>query len=75
VPPPCDGSARRNCKEALTRFLVETGDYEERTIAVSDTLLAYLKKYRGKAPNDALIFPSAATQTVGKHLAPVYGAP
>jgi integrase len=43
-------------------------DYEERTIAISDTLLACLKKYRGKAPNDALIFPSPATQTMDKHL-------
>ncbi len=50
------------------KFGFKPKDYEERTIAVSDTLLACLKKYRGKAPNDALIFPSPATQTVDKHL-------
>ncbi len=49
-------------------FDFKPNDYEERTIAVSDTLLACLKKYRGKAPNDALIFPSPATQTMDKHL-------
>jgi integrase len=46
------------------KFGFKPKDYEERTIAVSDTLLACLKKYRGKAPNDALIFPSPATQTM-----------
>ncbi len=50
------------------KFGFKPKDYEERTIAVSDTLLACLKKYRGKASNDALIFPSPATQTVDKHL-------
>lgn len=50
------------------KFGFKPKDYEERTIAVSDTLLACLKKYRGKAPNDALIFPSPATQTLDKHL-------
>lgn len=50
------------------KFCFKPKDYEERTIAVSDTLLACLKKYRGKAPNDALIFPSPATQTMDKHL-------
>ena len=50
------------------KFAFKPKDYEERTIAVSDTLLACLKKYRGNAPNDALIFPSPATQTVDKHL-------
>jgi site-specific recombinase XerD len=50
------------------QFGLKPKDYEERTIAVSDTLLACLKKYRGKAPNDALIFPSPATQTMDKHL-------
>jgi len=50
------------------KFGFKPKDYEERTIAVSDTLLACLKKYRGKAPNDALIFPSPTTQTVDKHL-------
>jgi len=50
------------------KFDFKPKDYEERTIAVSDTLLACLKKYRGKAPNDALIFPSPATQTMDKHL-------
>ena len=59
-------------KTVAVRFKPKFGfkpkDYEERTIAVSDTLLACLKKYRGKAPNDALIFPSPATQTMDKHL-------
>jgi len=50
------------------KFGFKPKDYEERTIAVSDTLLACLKKYPGNAPNDALIFPSPATQTVDKHL-------
>ena len=50
------------------KFGFKPKDYEERTIAVSDTLLACLKKYRGKAANDALIFPSPATQMVDKHL-------
>lgn len=43
-------------------------DYEERTVAVSDTLLGCLQKYRAKAPSDELIFPSPATQTMDKHL-------
>jgi site-specific recombinase XerD len=51
-----------------TEIRLQAKDYEERTIAVSDTLLACLMKYRGKAPNDALIFLSPATQTVDKHL-------
>ena len=59
-------------KTVSVRFKPKFGfkhkDYEERTIAVSDTLLACLKKYRGKAANDALIFPSPATQTMDKHL-------
>jgi integrase len=50
------------------KFGFKPKDYEERTVAVSDTLLACLKKYRGNAPNDELIFPSPATQTVDKHL-------
>src|SRR6266436_7179739 len=33
-------------------------DYEERSIVVSDTLLGCLKRYRGRATEDALIFPS-----------------
>jgi integrase len=49
------------------KFGFKPKDYEERTIALSDTPLACLKKYRGKAPNDALIFPSPATRTVDKH--------
>jgi integrase len=48
------------------KFGFKPKDYEERTIAVSDTLLACLKKYRGNAPNEALIFPSPATQTNGQ---------
>ena len=54
------------------RFKPELGfkpkDYEERVIAVSDTLLASLKGFRGDAPKDALIFPSPLTGTVDKHL-------
>jgi hypothetical protein len=54
------------------RFKPELGfepkDYEERVIAVSDTLLACLKRFRGDAPEDALIFPSPITGTVDKHL-------
>lgn len=43
-------------------------DYEERVIVVSDTLLACLKKYRGSALEDELMFPSPTTGTVDKHL-------
>ncbi|MDP9337423.1 MAG: site-specific integrase [Acidobacteriota bacterium] len=50
------------------KFGFKPKDYEERTIAVSDTLLACLKKYRGNAPNDVLIFPSPTAQSVDKHL-------
>jgi integrase/recombinase XerD len=50
------------------KFGFRPKDYEERTIAISDTLLACLRKYRGNAADDALIFPSPATQTVNKHL-------
>jgi integrase len=54
------------------RFKPELGfkpkDYEERIIAVSDTLLACLKEYRGSAPEHALVFPSPTTGTVDKHL-------
>ena len=50
------------------KFGFKPKDYEERTIAVSDTLLACLRKYRGNAPDDALIFPSPTTQTMDKHL-------
>src|SRR5260370_16504553 len=39
-----------------------------RSIVVSDTLLACLRKYRGSATEDALIFPSPTTGTVDKHL-------
>jgi integrase len=59
-------------KTISVRFKPKLGfkpkDYEERTIAVSDTLLACLKKYRTSSPNSALIFPSPATRTVDKHL-------
>ena len=59
-------------KTVSVRFKPELGfkpkDYEERVIAVSDTLLACLKKYRGTARGDALIFPSPISGTVGKHL-------
>jgi site-specific recombinase XerD len=50
------------------KFGFKPKDHEERTIAVRDTLLACLKKYRGNAADDALIFPSPATKTVDKHL-------
>jgi integrase len=50
------------------KFGFKPKDHEERTITVSDTLLACLKKYRGCVPDDGLIFPSPATKTVDKHL-------
>lgn len=50
------------------KFRFKPKDYEERAIVVSDRLLGCLKKYRGRAPDDALIFPSPATGTVDKHL-------
>jgi len=59
-------------KTVSVRFKPELGfkpkDYEERVIAVSDTLLACLKRFRGEAPENALIFPSPKTGTVDKHL-------
>jgi integrase len=59
-------------KTISVRFKPEFGfkpkDYEERIIAVSDTLLACLKEYRGSAPEHALVFPSPTTGTVDKHL-------
>jgi integrase len=50
------------------KYAFKPKDYEERTVAASDTLLACLKKYRGNAPRHALIFPSPATETMDKHL-------
>ena len=50
------------------KFGFEPKDYEERTVAISDTLLACLKKYRGDAHCNTLIFPSPTTQTLNKHL-------
>jgi integrase len=50
------------------KFGFKPKDYEERTIVVSDTLLACLRKYRGSAAEDALLFPSPTTATVDKHL-------
>ncbi len=50
------------------KFGFKPKDYEERSIVVSDTLLACLRKYRGSATEDALIFPSPTTGTVDKHL-------
>jgi site-specific recombinase XerD len=50
------------------KFGFKPKDYEERSIVVSDTLLACLRKYRGSATEDALIFPSRTTGTVDKHL-------
>jgi len=59
-------------KTVSVRFKPELGfkpkDYEERVIAISDTLLACLKRFRGDAREDALIFPSPITGTVDKHL-------
>jgi integrase len=49
------------------KFGFKPKDYEERTIAVGDTLLACLEKYRRDAPSDGLIFPSPSTNTVDKH--------
>ena len=50
------------------KFGFKPKDYEERTIVVSDTLLDCLRKYRGRAPDEALVFPSPTTGTVDKHL-------
>ncbi len=50
-------------KTVSVRFKPELGfkpkDYEEPFIAVSDTLSACLKRFRGDAPEDDLIFPSS----------------
>ena len=50
------------------KFRFKPKDYEERAIVVSDRLLGCLKKYRGSAVDDALIFPSPTTGTLDKHL-------
>ena len=50
------------------KYCFKPKDYEERTVAASDTLFACLKKYCGNAPGHALIFPSSATETMDKHL-------
>jgi integrase/recombinase XerD len=50
------------------KFSFKPKDYEERTIAVSDTLIACLREYRRNAPDDSLIFPSPSTRVVDKHL-------
>jgi site-specific recombinase XerD len=50
------------------KFGFKPKDYEERSIVVSDTLLGCLKRYRGSATEDALIFPSPTIGTVDKHL-------
>jgi site-specific recombinase XerD len=50
------------------KFGFKPKDYEERSIVVSDTLLACLKKCRSSVTEDALIFPSPTTGTVDKHL-------
>ncbi len=59
-------------KTVSVRFKPRLGfkpkDYEERTVAVSDTLIACLKEYRVNALDDGLIFPSPATRTADKHL-------
>jgi integrase len=51
-----------------TEFRFKPKDYEERVVAVSDSLLGCLRKYRGRAPDEALIFPAPATNTTDKHL-------
>ena len=43
-------------------------DYEERTVAVSDTLLDCLQRYRASVSKSFLIFPSPITETVDRHL-------
>ena len=59
-------------KSISVRFKPKFGfrpkDYEERSIPVSDTLLACLKKYQRNAPDEALIFPSPESRMVDKHL-------
>src|SRR5260370_38028485 len=61
-------------KTISVRFKPKIGfkpkDYEERTIVVSDTLLASLKKHRTNSPNARLIFPSPTPWTTDTHLDP-----
>jgi hypothetical protein len=42
-------------------------DYEQRIVEVSDVLLAFLRRRRGKGCDEALIFPSPERNTVDKH--------
>jgi integrase len=63
-----DGEDKTISVRFKPKFGFKPKDYEERSIVVSDTLLACLKKYRGSATEDALIFPSRTTGTVDKHL-------
>src|SRR5258706_12312079 len=50
------------------KFCFKPKDYEERTIAVRETMLASINKYPGKTPNDALIFQSPQAYTLIKNL-------
>jgi integrase len=59
-------------KTVTVRFKAKFGfkpkDYEERTVAVSNTLLACLQRYRASASDSSLMFPSPITEAVDKHL-------
>jgi integrase/recombinase XerD len=63
-----DWEARTISIRFKPKFRFKPKDYEERGVAVSDTLLTCLKKYRRNAPDDALIFPSSTTRTLDRHL-------
>jgi integrase/recombinase XerD len=63
-----------NCQEKTVsvRFKPSFGfkpkDYEERAVAVSDTLLACLERYRASTLRNPLIFPSPVTGSIDRHL-------
>lgn len=63
-----DWEARTISIRFKPKFRFKPKDYEERYVAVSDTLLTCLEKYRQNAPDDALIFPSPAARTLNRHL-------
>jgi len=63
-----DWEARTISIRFKPKFRFKPKDYEERCVAVSDTLLTCLKKYRKNAPDDALIFPSPRTKKLDWHL-------